>query len=536
MRKASLLVVGISSLALLWSAAPALAQGGEPDSQVDAPPSVPGRPMGDMAIVSTLEDALINVYRNDPSFLGAQASQQASEYRYGQARAQFGPSVDLQARYGYYDVKQRDTLQISPTRVVRTPNFNRRDGSSGRLVATLDQPIFTSGRLSAQLQAANANTTFARENVRFVENGALQGAITSYVSVRRDRALYAIAEDNLKLLDRQFSESEQRFKVREITRADLDQVVTRVELGKATVAQARGALEISLGDFLNTVGAFAGDQLAPLPSLPNIPESIDQAYVLAEAKSPTLLAARARERQSRAQVKGAYADLGPSVSLQGTAITGGSGISPFQIDVANEELRGEVVLTMPIDISGRRVARISEAEATNESDWRAVDATVRDIHATINANWSQLMSTRIALGHLEASVAAAQRAYDAATVQLRAGATTTLDVLDLARDLLNARSSYVSAQADEYIARVNLLTAMGQLEIGNLYPGVQTYDALRHHRKASGTGIPILSDAVVGLDSLVVGPGMKDRDSRDPNAERRNQPNLPSIPPPTNAP
>lgn len=534
MRKASLLVVGISSLALLWAGAPAMAQDSASPSDMAALPAAPSSPMADMAVVNTLEDALINVYRNDPSFLGAQASQQAAEYRYGQARAQFGPSVDLQARYGYYDIDQRRRARTTFPPVAA--GFDRNKGDSGRLVATVDQPIFTSGRLSAQLQAANANTTFARQNVRFVENGALQGAITSYVSVRRDRALYAIAEDNLKLLDRQFTESDQRFKVREITRADLDQVVTRVELGKATVAQARGALEISLGDFLNSVGAFAGDQLAPLPPLPNIPESIDQAYALAEARSPTLLAARARERQSRAQVKGAYADLGPSVSLQGTAITGGSGISPFQDDLGYDELRGEVVLTMPIDVSGRRVARISEAEATNESDWRALDATVRDIHATINANWSQLMSTRIALGHLEASVAAAQRAYDAATVQLRAGATTTLDVLDLARDLLNARSSYVSAQADEYIARVNLLVAMGQLEIGKLYPGVQTYDALKHHRKAGGAGIPILSDAVIGIDGLIVGYGSKDRESRDPNAERRNQPNLPAIPPPTNAP
>ena len=51
-----------------------------------------------------------------------------------------------------------------------------------------------------------------------------------------------------------------------------------------------------------------------------------------------------------------------------------------------------------------------------------------------------------------------------------------LDLLDAEQDLLAARSNLASAQRDEYVAALNLLSAMGLLTVKNLDLGIPAYD------------------------------------------------------------
>jgi outer membrane protein TolC len=58
----------------------------------------------------------------------------------------------------------------------------------------------------------------------------------------------------------------------------------------------------------------------------------------------------------------------------------------------------------------------------------------------------------------------ARKAYEGAVLQQRAGLITTLDVLDLARELLLARSNSNTAIASAYLAKARVLAAAGALE------------------------------------------------------------------------
>jgi outer membrane protein TolC len=55
----------------------------------------------------------------------------------------------------------------------------------------------------------------------------------------------------------------------------------------------------------------------------------------------------------------------------------------------------------------------------------------------VSSSWNQLTASRASLEHYARASEAARRAFEGALKQHRAGARTTLDVLDLARDLLN---------------------------------------------------------------------------------------------------
>jgi len=91
---------------------------------------------------------------------------------------------------------------------------------------------------------------------------------------------------------------------------------------------------------------------------------------------------------------------------------------------------------------------------------------------------------RAAIRQLEAAIAAAQSTYDSAVIQQ----CSTADVLDLARDLLNAKAGLLNARSDEYLARASLLLAMGKLGLGDLDPNAELYDPEKHYYKVDDSG------------------------------------------------
>jgi outer membrane protein TolC len=225
----------------------------------------------------------------------------------------------------------------------------------------------------------------------------------------------------------------------------------------------------------------------------------------------------------------AHAERGPRIDLRGTASNGS--IAPYMNSLRANSVRGEVALSMPLFDSGLRSARIAEAQEANQADWRLIDQAAREVRASVSSNWDALAAARSAIGHYSAAVAAAQRAYDGAVLQQRAGARTTLDVLNLARDLLDVRTRYVGAVANEYIARANLLSATGMLEASLLIPDIDAYDPGAHLRQVDHRGdVPLLTPAVRALDSVATGGARNDRVSRDPAATTVADPQMRALP------
>src|SRR5690606_39021889 len=110
-------------------------------------------------------------------------------------------------------------------------------------------------------------------------------------------------------------------------------------------------------------------------------------------------------------------------------------VSPYDNDLRQTSVLGQVVVSGPLFTSGLLLARQGEAEAANDADWRLVDAARRDLVEQVTSAWSSWQWSGEALGNLASAVEAARAAYDGATEQQRAGFRTTLDVLILAREL-----------------------------------------------------------------------------------------------------
>lgn len=498
--------LAIGLIATMIAAPAALAQEVAQPTPMPAPintaPEVAEGAMG-------LRDALVLAYDNNPSLHSGRSRLRAADERYVQARAAYGPSLTLQGDYGY----SRDRIEQLPG---RSEVLN---GFSGTAAVIVSQPLYTSGRIKSTENQAFATVLQGREELRLAEIQTMQNTILSYVGVLLSRNLLEIAADNLAILDRQRSEGRTRFGVREITATDFEQIVSQAEFARARVALARGSLTSSEAQFLQVIGALASD-LQALPPLPSLPATTEDAYVEAERNNPELLAARARERASRAQKQRVGAENGPQVRLQGDMSYGA--VSNYDFDRTQTLGRAQVIFEMPLFTSGLNQAREREAAQLNDADWWLADQTLRDVRQQVADSWQGLVAARASIGAYGASTTAAQRAYEGAEIQQRAGDRSTKEVLDLAREMLVARSNLASAEADEYVNAARLLAVMGQLDLASLVPDAATYNAEAKFRKARHRGdTPPVTRLIRAVDGVLIPSHRKDRPSRDPAADLR---------------
>lgn len=474
---------------------PSLPRGTPPDyAGTDVPNSV-----------TQFTEALQRAYWTKPGLLAERARLRGTDYRVPAARALFGPTITYEATYGY----QRDNAEDL------TGRFFARSGWSSTASAILSQPVFTFGRLASQEKIALAEVAFGRAALGFVEQQVLLDAATAYAAVIRERNGVNIAADYLATLERELADNRARLRVREVTATDVQQVETRVELGRAQLLAARRSAASSEAQFISVIGAPAGELAQPNPLV--IPaQGLDEAYATAEMNNPLIAAAHAREKISRAQQDAARSEMLPRVDLRGRADYGT--VTPYSDRLRQTELRAEVVVSGPLFDSGLRLSRLSEARAFNDADWRLIDDALRENRLQVADAWNEWVTQSASISRLQAAIDAAQAAYDGALLQERAGLRTTLDVLDLARDLLSARSSYNAASAAAFTAQARLLQAMGQLEHDYLFPDGSGYDPASHYKHVEDRGgFPLVSSVLRAVDAIPTG-SRADRPLRDPAA------------------
>ncbi|KHS41798.1 Type I secretion outer membrane protein, TolC [Novosphingobium subterraneum] len=475
----------------------------EPQASL-GPKSAPGE-QGPLR-VSTLADAIAASYARNPRLLSERAVLRAADFALPAARSAYGPELDVTASLAF--ARNRD--EILPGTMTSNQGFT----NTASLV--LSQPLLTFGRSAAAVGAAQATIAYRREALRVVQNEVLLQVISSYAGVIREAGAVTIARENVSLLEKELADARTRYAERDITLTDVQQVESRLSLGRTYLLDAKARLSAQQGTFYSAVGMAPGDLSAPETMLLPV-SSLEEAYGLADLHNPLLQAARMRERISRAHVAQAKAETRPTLSLKGSADYGT--LLDYGNNLRTQRLRGQLTIAMPLLDGGKRSAEIGRAEEANDSDWQLLDAAGRETRAEVAARWTKLQAASGSVEFSRKSLQASLSAYEGAKEQERAGFRTTLELLDLARDLLDARNRYNAALAEEYVARANLLSTMGALDPETLSPSLRSYDPEIHLTKVTKqSSIPLLNGLLSGIDQVWAPDLATSRPSRDPAA------------------
>ena len=421
----------------------------------------------------TLMDAVEAAYATNPILVEQRYRQKSTNEAYVQTRAQYGPNLSLTATAAYDYSKLRSRTQ--------------RSEKAGEAFLNLRQQVYSGGRQRGALEEARANVRGSIEQLRRVEGETVQDVIAAYAAVLRDQRRLEVARENVLVLRSQMDARRARRKVRDVTITDVAQADARLAAGEVQIASAEAQLAISRGEYLRIVGHEPG-KLEPLPELPGLPASIDEALDVAVAENANLQTARYAEEASRANIAEQRGNQRPSAAIQASAGKSGS-LEPLRTRDYRTEITAQLTITQPLWQGGAIRSRIRQAQDLNNAAQAVVDAERRQALQDVVFAWNQLTSSRVAVVSGTRQVEAAQIAFAGMEREESYGLRSPTEVLNAEQELASAQLNLLSSRYQEYIARSALLLAMGQLDARTVNSAIPAKDPEAEFKKVRWRGM-----------------------------------------------
>jgi outer membrane protein len=443
-----------------------------------------------------LGQALRSAYETAPTLQAQRYLLRASGEDYALALSEMRPTSELQVTGTYQ--------KTVPGRVTQATRFFAPSAiiTSNTLAASaiVTQPLYTGGKAAADRDAASAEIRAGREQLRGTEGDVLLQVVTAYADVRRDTAVLRLYSGNVRQLQATLNEVAARREAGELTRTDISQAETQLQVAQAAYNTAVQQLDQDRATYTALVGHDPG-VLAPAPPLPNMPGSVGEAFDFAQQQNPDLGQAIETERESRAKIASAKAEGRPTVSLTGTAtLTGGA--APFYLYNQDQVFSGQAVLTIPLTNGGKAGATVAQAEDRNAADRIGIETARRQMVDSIINAWNAIATTQRNID-VDISERKSARVFDEGTFQeYRLGLRSTFDVLYAHATLLNAEVALVGARHDLYVAEATLLRHIGLLEERSLETGSVLYDPETDLRHAEARGATPLDGIMRALDTI----------------------------------
>jgi outer membrane protein len=416
----------------------------------------------------TLFEAIASAYATNPEVAAARAQLRQVDEGVPLATVGTRPAVDLSGSF-------RQELSDRFTD----------DGQVLSGGVALRQSIWEGGRIRANLSAAEARVEAARARLKAVENGVIVSTVTAYADVIRTGALVDLNEGQVKVLEQQLRASSDRFEVGDVTRTDVAQSEARLAFARANLVSARGQRVIAEQAYRRLVGRDPVG-LAPLPPLPTVPPTAEDARSQAFANNPTLLATRLEERAALSDVRAAKAGRLPSVGVSATAtythLAGGAfGVGGFGPSLG-------VNAAMPLFTGGLIAAQVRQAQARQSERLEEIAQTERRVGELSVDNWTLVRTGEAVIESAKVQVSANALAAEGVRQENQVGSRDILDVLNAEQELLNSRVNLVQAERDRYVAAFQLFETMGAIDPVLDATGTPRFDPTANSRRVAGMG------------------------------------------------
>jgi outer membrane protein len=435
------------------------------------------------AAADTLDGALIQAYRNNPTLNAQRASMRATDEALAIALGGYRPRVNANASVTqqHLEVLQRP-LNGNTNATTCKNNSNCGDEAIQTYGVTATQTLFNGFQTGSRTRQAESQVSAGRELLRTTEQTVLLAAVTSYMNLLRDGALLELQRSNVNVLEATLRQTRDRFSVGEVTRTDVAQAESRLAGGRSTLLTAESNYVTSRANYRQVIGVEAGKLTAATPVDRLSPGTLPGALSRATTENPAITTATYNVDAAVYQVKFAEGALYPVLNLQGNlqkTLGAAANLTTASTLVGS----ATVALTVPIYQGGGEYATIRAAKETLGQRRLDLDTARDQVQSAVTQAWGQLQAAKAQIAATTAQVAAAEIALNGVREEARVGQRTTLDVLNAQQDLVTARSALVTAQRDRVVASFTVLQTVGSLSPQVLGLRIETYDATVHYHQ-----------------------------------------------------
>jgi outer membrane protein len=459
--------------------------------------------MAGTASADTLREALVSAYHTNPTLTAQRETLRATDANVAIAKAAGRPQVS--ATVGVNRSITQSGVLVSAG---KGPNLSAE--------VAVSYPLFNGGSVRNSVRAAETRVDAGRATLRAVEGDVFTQATTAYMDVIRDRAIVELNQNNVKVLETNLQATQDRFQIGDLTRTDVAQSESRLQLGRAQLAQAQGTLTASEATYRQVIGHAPG-QLAPPPPLSPLPTTADEAVRIALANNPDLISISRQAIAAGYDVDVARASRLPTLSAQATGdyVNNLAGNSPAGFPNTGVETTVGLSARIPIFQGGLPAARTRQAQAQQGQTLEQVVGTERAVVQTARAAFAIYDASQRAIQAQTVAVQANELALEGNRAEQSVGTRTIIEVLNAEQELLNSQVALVTAKRDAYVAGFQLLNAMGQAQAQDLgLDGGPLYDPLGNYRRvannwndwASDPRHPTIATRTVSPEEMPVTP------------------------------
>lgn len=403
-----------------------------------------------------MADALRDAYHNSGLLDQNRAVLRAADESVAQSMAALRPVIAWEAE-GAYGRTTGSGVAVS-------------DSVSASLTVSGSLLLYDHGESALATEVQKALVLQTRQSLIGVEQDVLFRAVSAYMNVRRAAEFLSLRRSNVSVIQRELQAAQDRFDVGEVTRTDVSLAEAELAAARSLLAAAEGDLVQAREEFRAAVGRLPGSLNAVAPA--SLSHSVEQARSYAQQNHPSVIAAQHAVTAAELNIRRAEAALNPSLDLSGSLSTDNEGDTTQALSLTY----GGTLYA-----GGQLQSLIREAQASRDEARSALLVTSQTVGQNLANAYAILQVAQASSSATDLQISAARTAFEGIREEATLGARTTLDVLNAEQDLLDARVSKVSADADAVIASYQVLAAMGLLTAEHLNLGVQTYDPTAYY-------------------------------------------------------
>lgn len=401
----------------------------------------------------TLKEALVTAFEQSHLIRAEEAQVRNANENAPQALSEWLPTIEGQYSRGHSDLEF---------------GSSNSDGDTERKSISLRQPLFNGGGTVARMRQADHRINAAEARLKQVEQEVLLEAATVYLDVVRDMELLEINKHNEQVLAKHLAASKERFKLGEDTKTDVAQSEARYALAVSQLTIAEGTLAGSRAAFKRAIGVEPVAANLPETQLALPPLVLQKLLTDAQMNHPSIMASKQDLQDAERTISIEKSGLLPSVSFNASH-TDEESVFAFASGTSESTTQTySVDVSVPLYQAGAQYSRVRQAKHAVEKlkeDYEQQQETVRE---NVIRRFHALQAAKASILSTQSAVEAADIALDGVKKEAKAGARTTLDVLDAEQELFDARQELVSARRDAIVESYGLLESIGKLSATSL--------------------------------------------------------------------
>ncbi|GDY02785.1 RND transporter [Planctomycetota bacterium] len=402
-------------------------------------------------------DALIaKVDQSNTSIATALSRVRIAQAKLGISEGDLWPSIAAGAQY--QRVKQNFS-RLAATGVEVNPYDTY---SYGLGLASWEIDIW--GRVQRLVESSSADLRGTVDDLRSALVSVRAQAATAYVGARTLQSRLDVLTNAITNLTQTLTLAKQKYDSGTVTKLDVNQAQSNLDLEAAAIPSLRTAYAQSLGQLATLCGSNTQEitkLIGPAKQIPIGPEAIAVGAPAALlARRPDLRAAAEQYQSMVAQIGAADALHYPALSLSGNFYISSTSFTDLS-NWSNRAFSFGPTLSLPLFTGGKIDSQVLAAKASAEFAFNSWRGRLVQAVAEVDVAIATLALARDSDAQYKKAVASANDTYRLARLQYDAGTTQLENLIEIQNQVLKAEDAEVQSRGLVAQSVVELYRALG---------------------------------------------------------------------------